>query len=149
MAETTHDFFALRSRIECPHESYHDLGALTMPDRTLLETFENPHPGRSYRIEHFVHEFTSICPKTGQPDFATLVIRYVAGDRCIELKSLKRYLQTYRNDGIFYEDVTNVILDDLTRACDPKWMVVRSKWSVRGGIHTEITAQHGPCPEAI
>lgn len=109
----------------------------------LLETFPNPHPGRDYLIEHNVHEFTSICPKTGQPDFGAMVIRYIAADFCVELKSLKLYLQSYRNRGIFYEDVTNVILDDLVRCLAPKWLQVQSTWSVRGGIHSVITAEHG------
>ena len=114
-----------------------------MPDRSLLETFPNPHPSRGYRIEHHVHEFTSLCPKTGQPDFATIRIGYVAKDVCVELKSLKIYLQTFRDEGVFYEDVTNLILDDLVACCGPKWMTVESTWSVRGGIHTVITAEHG------
>lgn len=114
-----------------------------MADRSILETFSNPHPSRDYLIEHHAREFTSLCPKTGRPDFATLKIRYVPGPACIELKSLKLYLQTFRNEGIFYEDVTNVILDDLVASCQPKWMVVESAWNVRGGIHSVITAQHG------
>ena len=117
-----------------------------MADKSLLETFPNPRPSRDYLIEHLSREFTSICPKTGQPDFATMSIRYVAGAACIELKSLKLYLQTFRSEGIFYEDVTNVILDDLVACCDPKWMQVRSTWTVRGGIHSVITAQHGEEP---
>jgi 7-cyano-7-deazaguanine reductase len=112
----------------------------------LLETFANPHPRRDYLIEHHVHEFTSTCPKTGQPDFGTLTIRYVADQLCVELKSLKLYLQSYRARGIFYEDVTNVILDDLVRRLAPRWMRVQSTWSVRGGIHSVITAEHGSRP---
>ena len=108
-----------------------------------LETFPNPHPTRDYLIEHQAPEFTSLCPMTGQPDFATITIRYVAGPACLELKSLKLYLQSFRSKGIFYEDVTNVILNDLVAACSPKWMVVESRWSVRGGIHSVITAEHG------
>jgi len=112
-------------------------------DRSVLETFENPHPAREYLIEHAVEEFTSVCPKTGQPDFATMVIRYVAGASCIELKSLKLYFQSFRADGIFYEDVTNVILDDLVASCHPRWMLVKSCWRVRGGIRSVVTAEHG------
>jgi len=93
-----------------------------------------------------MHEFTSLCPKTGQPDFGTLAIRYVAGPSCIELKSLKLYLQSYRSEGIFYEDVTNRILNDLVACCKPRWMVVESTWTVRGGIHSVIRAQHGQPP---
>ncbi|MBI4580493.1 MAG: NADPH-dependent 7-cyano-7-deazaguanine reductase QueF [Planctomycetes bacterium] len=113
------------------------------PSAHLLETFPNPHPKRDYLIEHHVHEFTSLCPKTGQPDFATIVIRSVATERCVELRSLKLYLQSYRNRGIFYEDVTNVILDDLVRCLAPRWMQVQSTWTARGGIHSVITAEHG------
>jgi len=120
-----------------------------MADRSILETFANPHPDRAYLIEHEVHEFTSLCPMTGHPDFASITIRYVAAGACLELKSLKLYLQSFRNDGIFYEDVTNVILDDLAKACEPSWMVVRSRWSVRGGIHSVVTAVHGDAPEHL
>ena len=84
---------------------------MTNPFRDMLETFENPHPQRDYMIETFCPEFTSVCPKTGQPDFGTLTITYVADQKCIELKSLKLYLQQYRNHGAFYEDVTNLILE--------------------------------------
>ncbi len=108
-----------------------------------IETFPNPHPKRDYHVEHQALEFTSLCPKTGQPDFAAITIRYVPGPNCIELKSLKFYLQSFRSKGIFYEDVTNVILNDLVAACSPKWMVVESRWSVRGGIQSVITAEHG------
>lgn len=111
-----------------------------------IETFANPHPDREYLIEHEAGEFTSLCPKTGQPDFATMIVRYVPGPRCIELKSLKLYLQSFRNEGIFYEDVTNQILKELAGCCDPRWMVVQSRWGVRGGIKSIITAQHGTMP---
>ncbi len=114
-----------------------------MKNDMLIETFPNPHPLRPYIIEHVVHEFTSMCPKTGQPDFAQLRIRYIAGDSCIELKSLKLYLQQFRSKGIFYEDITNVILDDLVTSMNPSWLQIQSTWSVRGGIHSVITAQHG------
>lgn len=117
-----------------------------MADRSLIESFPNPHPARAYVIEHHVHEFTSVCPKTGQPDFATIRLRYVAGAQCVELKSLKLYLQRFRDRGIFYEDVTNIILDDLVAACAPAWMEVESTWSVRGGIHSVIRAEHGRWP---
>lgn len=121
-----------------------------MEDRSsILETFPNPHPGRDYVIEHKVHEFTSLCPITGQPDFGKMVIRYVAAEKCIELKSLKMYLQSFRDEGIFYEDVTNVILDDLVSACSPKWTTVRSVWSVRGGIRSVVTAEHGNRPQSL
>ena len=114
-----------------------------------LETFPNPHPGRDYLINHEVLEFTSLCPKTGQPDFATIKIRYVPDTQCIELKSLKLYVQSFRSKGIFYEDVTNVILDDLVAACRPRWMEVQSRWNVRGGIQSVITAQFGHRSPAV
>jgi len=117
-----------------------------MGDRDRLEVFPNPHPARDYRIEHHVHEFTSVCPKTGQPDFATIRLAYVAAGACVELRSLKLYLQGFRDRGIFYEDVTNVILDDLVTVCQPKWMLVETTWSVRGGMHTVVTAEHGDRP---
>jgi 7-cyano-7-deazaguanine reductase len=107
-----------------------------------LETFPNPHPGRDYTIEHTCPEFTSVCPKTGQPDFATIRITYVANRRCVELKSLKIYLQSFRNEGIFYEDVVNVILDDLVRALRPRRLTVEGSFSVRGGISSIVTATH-------
>ena len=110
-----------------------------MPD---IETFDNPHPGRDYVIRHVAPEFTSVCPKTGQPDFGTIEIEYVADRLCIELKSLKFYLQGYRNRGIFYEDVINVILDDLVAACRPRRMKVTGKFTPRGGIHSIVTAQY-------
>ena len=110
--------------------------------RELLETFENPHPGRDYEIEHVAGEFTSVCPKTGQPDFATVTVRYVADRTCIELKGLKLYLQQFRQQGIFYEDVTNVILDDLVAVCRPRWMEVVTRWRPRGGIRSVIRARH-------
>lgn len=117
-----------------------------MADTPALEVFDNPHPHRDYVIAHHVHEFTSVCPKTGQPDFGSMVIRYVADQKCVELRSLKRYLQSFRDQGIFYEDVTNRILDNLVAACGPKWMVVESTWTVRGGIHSVIRAEHGQEP---
>ena len=117
-----------------------------MAERSILETFPNPHPRRDYLIEHHVQEFTSICPNTGQPDFATMKISYVADAACVELKSLKLYLQDFRSEGIYYEDVTNVILEDLVACCRPKWMRIESTWSVRGGIQSVITAEHGRRP---
>jgi len=107
-----------------------------------IETFENPHPDRDYVIRHVAPEYTSLCPKTGQPDFGTIEIEYVAGGRCIELKSLKFYLQRYRNEGVFYEDVVNRILDDLVAACKPRRMKVTGKFTTRGGIHSIVTAEY-------
>ena len=107
-----------------------------------IETFENPHPHRDYIIRHVAEEFTSLCPRTGQPDFGTIEIEYVADQSCIELKSLKFYLQGYRNEGIFYEDVVNRILDDLVAACRPRRMTVTGRFSTRGGIHSIVTAEY-------
>ena len=108
-----------------------------------IETFENPHPKRDYVIRHVAPEYTSVCPRTGQPDFGTIEIEYVADSLCIELKSLKLYLQGYRDQGVFYEDVVNRILDDLVAACRPRWMKVTGRFNPRGGISSVITAEHG------
>ena len=107
-----------------------------------IETFDNPHPGRDYVIRHVAPEFTSVCPKTGQPDYGTITIEYVAAATCIELKSLKLYLQSYRNRGVFYEDVVNRLLDDLVAACGPKRMTVTGEFTPRGGIHSTVTASY-------
>ena len=107
-----------------------------------LETFPNRHPGREYEIEITCPEFTSVCPKTGQPDFGTLRIVYVPDADCIELKSLKLYLFEYRDKGIFYEHVTNVILDDLVTALAPRRMTVEGDFNVRGGISTIVRASY-------
>ncbi len=107
-----------------------------------IETFENPHPQRDYVIHHVAPEFTSLCPKTQQPDFGTIEIEYVANELCLELKSLKFYLQTYRNEGVFYEDVVNRILDDLVKAVRPRRMKVTGKFTPRGGIHSIVTAEY-------
>jgi 7-cyano-7-deazaguanine reductase len=112
-----------------------------MPMATL-ETFPNRHPGRDYEIEIRCPEFTSVCPKTGQPDFGTILIRYVPDKVCLELKSLKLYLHDYRNKGIFYEHVTNVILDDLVAALKPRRMTVEGDFNVRGGIGTIVRASY-------
>ena len=108
-----------------------------------LETFPNPQPGRDYEIAIRCPEFTSMCPKTGLPDFGTIRIRYVPGERCIELKSLKYYLLEFRNKGIFYEAVTNQILDDLVAACGTRRMTVTGDFTARGGISTKVTAEYG------
>ena len=110
--------------------------------RTLLETFENRFPGRDYQIEIVCPEFTSVCPKTGQPDFATMVITYTPDATCVELKSLKFYMQSYRNEGIFYENVVNTILDDLVAVLAPSCMKIEGRFSARGGITETVTAQH-------
>jgi 7-cyano-7-deazaguanine reductase len=108
----------------------------------LLETFENKYTERDYNIVHTAPEFTSVCPKTGQPDFGTIIIEYIPDKFCIELKSLKLYLQSYRNDGIFYETVTNKILDDLVKVCKPRYMLVTAEFKVRGGISSIIEAEY-------
>jgi 7-cyano-7-deazaguanine reductase len=107
-----------------------------------LETFPNQYPGREYEIEITCPEFTSVCPKTGQPDFGTVVIRYVPDQTCLELKALKLYLHHFRNEGIFYEHVTNRILDDLVAACRPLRMTLTTRWRPRGGITTDVTAHY-------
>ncbi len=107
-----------------------------------LETFENPCPQRDYVIESVCPEFTSMCPKTGQPDFGKLTIRYVADSLCYELKSLKLYLQQYRNHGAFYENVTNKILDDLVHVTQPRWMEIVAEFTPRGGIRTTVTTRY-------
>ncbi len=108
----------------------------------LLETFENEYPSRDYIIEHEAPEFTSVCPKTGQPDFATIILEYIPDMLCIELKSYKLYLQSYRNDGIYYESVTNKILDDLVEVCKPRYMKVTAEFNSRGGISSVIEAEY-------
>ena len=108
--------------------------------RVVLETFDNEYSGREYTIEIVCPEFTSVCPKTGQPDFGRLTISYVPREKCVELKSLKLYLQQYRNQGIFYEHATNRILDDLVAAVRPRRMTLTAAFTPRGGITTTVTA---------
>ncbi|MBT8377725.1 MAG: preQ(1) synthase [Ignavibacteria bacterium] len=107
-----------------------------------LETFENEYPNRNYTIVHTAPEFTSLCPKTGQPDFATINVEYIPNKLCIELKSLKIYLSSYRNDGIFFESVTNKILDDLVVVCKPRYMLITADFNIRGGISSVIEAEY-------
>jgi len=113
-----------------------------IPSRQL-ETFANPRPERDYEINMECPEFTCVCPRTGQPDFATIRINYVPDKVCVELKSLKLYLWSYRNEGAFHEAVINQILDDFVQACRPRKMTVVGDFNVRGGIHTTVTASHG------
>lgn len=119
-----------------------------MPTRPSkhLDTFPNPHPGNTYEIVHTCPEYTALCPVTGQPDFGEIVIRYVPGPRCVELKSLKLYLWSFRDEGHFFEDVTNLILNDLVAALDPVRAEVVGSFNVRGGIKTVVTARHGEWP---
>ena len=113
-----------------------------MSEKPKLEMFENPRPGRDYLITTRCPEFTSVCPVTGQPDFGTILIEYTPDELCIELKSLKFYMQSYRNQGIFYERLTNDILDDLVAACKPKWMRITSAFTPRGGISTDVSVEY-------
>jgi len=114
-----------------------------MQEPYQLETFENQFPERDYRIEITCPEFTSVCPKTGLPDFGTIFITYKPAKMCVELKSLKYYLVGYRNQGCFYEHITNLILDDLVKVCQPRWMEVRGEFTARGGISTSVVASYG------
>ncbi len=115
---------------------------MTANFRDAFETFDNPFPQRDYEIETICPEFTSLCPKTGQPDFGTLTITYVPDRLCYELKSLKLYLQQYRNHGAFYEHVTNTILDDLVAVTQPRWMKIVGAFTPRGGIRTNVTVEY-------
>jgi 7-cyano-7-deazaguanine reductase len=113
----------------------------TQPSKDL-ETFANPQPGRDYTIRIRMPEFTCLCPKTGQPDFATLHLEYIPETLCVELKSLKLYIWSFRNEGAFHEDVTNRILDDLVAATAPRFMRLTAEFMVRGGIYTTVVAEH-------
>ncbi len=113
----------------------------TDPSRELV-VVDNPRPGRDYEVRCVTPELTCTCPMTGQPDFAELTLTYVPGDRIVELKSLKLYLWSFRDEGHFHEDITNRILDDLVAALEPRRMVVQTTWNVRGGITTTVTASH-------
>jgi 7-cyano-7-deazaguanine reductase len=112
----------------------------TTPSKEL-ETFSNPHPERDYTIHIRMPEFTCLCPKTGQPDFATLTLDYVPDLLCVELKSLKLYIWSFRDEGAFHEDVTNRILNDLVAACEPRFMRLRAEFNVRGGIYTDVVVE--------
>ena len=115
-----------------------------MANPKLLETFPNPAPQRDYVIEHTHHEFTSVCPMTGHPDFAEITVSYVAERHCVELKSLKLYFHAFRNEGIFFEAVTNKICDDLIAALAPRQLKVISRWKGRGGVTSVVTAEMTP-----
>lgn len=107
-----------------------------------LETFANPHPGRDYTVRIRIPEFTCLCPRTGQPDFAELLLEYVPDKACVELKALKLYIWSYRDQGAFHEDVTNRILDDLVAALSPRFMRLTAQFNVRGGLYTTVVAEH-------
>jgi 7-cyano-7-deazaguanine reductase len=113
----------------------------TTPSKEL-ETFDNPTPERDYTIRISLPEFTCLCPKTGQPDFATLDLEYVPENSCIELKSLKLYIWAFRDEGAFHEAVTNEILSDLVTACSPRFMRLTAEFNVRGGVYTTVVAEH-------
>ena len=115
---------------------------MTADSAAVLQVFENSYPQRDYTIEIVCPEFTSVCPKTGQPDFGELTLTYVPDQKCVELKSLKLYLQQFRNEGIFYENVTNRILDDLISTLQPREMTLVSEWTPRGGISSRIIASY-------
>jgi 7-cyano-7-deazaguanine reductase len=121
--------------VERPH-------AMPTRPRKSVETFSNPSPQRDYLVHIEIPEFTCLCPLTGQPDFATLVLDYVPDKRNVELKSLKLYTWSFRNEGAFHEAVTNRILDDLAQALNPRFMRLTAKWYVRGGIFTTVVAEH-------
>jgi 7-cyano-7-deazaguanine reductase len=110
--------------------------------RGILDAFDNPRPERDYEIKFVFPEFTSVCPVTGQPDFATITIRYIPDRKCVEMKSLKLYFFSYRNKGIFYEGVVNTILDDLVAVLKPRYMQVVGEFAVRGGTAGTVTAEH-------
>ena len=110
--------------------------------RRRLDTFPNPEPGRDYVVRHECPEYTAVCPVTGQPDFGTIIVHYVPDRRCVELKSLKLYLGSFRDEGHFFEQATNQILDDLVKALAPRAMTVIGKFNVRGGISTTVVARH-------
>lgn len=112
-----------------------------------IDWFENQHPGRDYEIEFTAPEFTSVCPMTGQPDFGTIIVRYVPDRRCIELRSFKFYLFTYRDRGIFYEDVVNRVLEDIVEVIAPRRVTVIGEFNTRGGISARVTATHESAPE--
>ena len=107
-----------------------------------LQTFPNPHPDNAYTIRFQTNEFTTLCPLTGQPDFAQLTVEYSPGPKCLESKSIKQYLWSFRDQGTFHEDVTNRILNDMTAACEPQWMTVTGHFNIRGGIDFVITARY-------
>ena len=113
----------------------------TQPSKDL-ETFDNPRPERDYTIRITMPEFTCLCPKTGQPDFATIKLEYIADRKCVELKSLKLYIWAFRDEGAFHEDVTNQILSDLVAATDPRFMRITAEFNVRGGVYTTVIAEH-------
>ena len=124
------------------HDSVTLLGDLSAQPSKTLETFPNPAPNRDFHIHMEIPEFTCLCPKTGQPDFAVITLDYIADQLCVELKSLKLYIVSFRNEGCFHEAVTNRILDDLVNVTQPRFMRVTAKFFVRGGIFTNVVVEH-------
>ena len=124
------------------HENVTLLGNASAQPSKTLETFPNPNPNRDFHIHMEIPEFTCLCPKTGQPDFAVIILYYIPDQLCVELKSLKLYIVSFRNEGCFHEAVTNRILDDLVTATQPRFMRVTAKFFVRGGIFTNVIAEH-------
>ena len=124
------------------HENVTILGNLSAQPSKTLETFPNPAINRDFHIHMEIPEFTCLCPKTGQPDFAVITLDYIANQLCVELKSLKLYIVSFRNEGCFHEAVTNKILDELVQATQPRFMRVTAKFFVRGGIFTNVVAEH-------
>ena len=120
----------------------HEHTAATASPSAALDTFNNPNTGRDYIIQIRIPEFTCLCPRTGQPDFATLDLAYIPEGRCVELKSLKQYIWRFRNQGAFHEAVTNQILDDLVAALAPRYARLTARFNVRGGLHTTVVAEH-------
>nr|WP_146576254.1 preQ(1) synthase [Neorhodopirellula pilleata] len=117
--------------------------------RDTLEVFDNPAPQRDFKIEHHCPEFTSVCPKTGQPDYGTIVFTYIPDEVCVELKSLKMYLQRFRNEGIFYEQVTNRILDDFVAVVKPRQLRVESRWTPRGGLNSNVIVEYSASDRGV
>lgn len=138
----------LSVRYATPWPAGYTFGAMPTKPSKQLDTFPNPHSNRDYEIEFTCPEFTCVCPMTGQPDFATFTIRYVPDATCVELKSLKLYLWSFREEGHFHEDVTNVILNDIVDAVDPRRIYVEGDFNVRGGIHTVVRVTHEKQPIA-
>lgn len=112
------------------------------PSHPPLECFPNPHPGNGYTVHFECYEFTSVCPKTGHPDFGTLEIEYEPNKQCLEMKALKLYLQSFRNVGAFYEDLCNRITRDLVAACAPRWLTLTGRFTARGGMKATVTVEH-------
>ena len=115
---------------------------MALQPKKNIDTFANPHPNNNYTIRFQTQEFTTLCPLTGQPDFAQLTVEYSPAESCLESKSIKQFLWSFRDEGHFHEDVTNVILNAMVEACQPRWMVVTGHYNVRGGIDFVITARH-------